>query len=107
MKKVKPPLLRGNKIIAAYIQNDMKLFDSYNFVSTALSKFSTIFQLEELKKGFFPHLFNHPDMWDSVGSIPAEEYYQPDTMHPLKELNSKCGIQSSYKKKYTLIFKKS
>ena len=44
MKKVKPPLLRGNKIVSAYIQNDIKLLDTYNFIST-----------DELKKVFFPH----------------------------------------------------
>ena len=52
MKKVKPPLLRGNKIVSAYIQNGIKLLDSYNFVTTALSKFAAIFQLEEVKKVF-------------------------------------------------------
>ena len=86
---MKPPLLRGNKIVSAYIQNDIKLLDSYNFVSTPLSKFASIFQLEEVKKVFFPHLFNRPDMWDYSGSIPAEEYYQPDTMHPTKRAEFK------------------
>ena len=58
MKKVKPPLICGNKIVSAYIQNDIKLF-------------------------------NRPDMWDYSGSIPAEEYYQPDTMHPTKRAEFK------------------
>ena len=28
-------------------------------------------------------------MWDYVGSIPAEEYYQPDNMHPTKRAEFK------------------
>ena len=35
MKKVKDPLLRGNKIVSAQIMNDIKMIDSYSFVSHA------------------------------------------------------------------------
>ena len=105
MKKVKAPLLRGNKIMSAYIQNDIKLLDAYNFVSTALSKFTSIFQLDELKKGFFPHLFNRPDMWDYSGSIPAEEYYQPDTMNPTKRAEFKEWYAEQLRKEVRFNFK--
>ena len=54
MKKVKPPLVCGNKIVSAFLQNNIKLLDAYNFISTALVKFTTIFQLDKLKKGSFP-----------------------------------------------------
>ena len=47
LKKVKNPLLRGNKIISAQIQNNIKLIDSYAFVASALSKFPKIFNIEE------------------------------------------------------------
>ena len=47
MKKVKSPLLRGNKIITADIQNNIKLLDSYSFVTCALSKFPKILNIEE------------------------------------------------------------
>ena len=53
MKKVKYPLLRGNKIITAEIQNDITLLDSYAFVAHALAKFPRIFSIEEEKKGYF------------------------------------------------------
>ena len=58
LKRVKSPLLRGNKIISATIQNNIKLIHSYTFVASTLSKFPKIFSIEEVKKGFFPHLFN-------------------------------------------------
>jgi hypothetical protein len=60
LKQVKNPLLRGNKIISTTIFNDIKLLDSYAFVSHALAKFPSIFNIPELKKGFFPHTFNRP-----------------------------------------------
>ena len=60
LKKTKSPLLKGNKIVSAHIHNDITLVDSYAFVTAALSKFPAIFNIEEEKKGFFPHSFNHP-----------------------------------------------
>ena len=68
MKKVKPPLLRGNKIVTAVINNNLKLVDSYAFVAHALAKFPSIFNIPEEKKGFFPHTFNRPEFWSDVWS---------------------------------------
>ena len=86
MKKVKSPLLRGNKIITAEIQNNIKLLDSYSFVTCALSKFPKIFNIQEEKKGFFPHLFNRPEFYDYRGPIPSYEWYNPDLFSPDKRL---------------------
>ena len=60
MKKVKFPLLRGNKIITAEIQNGITLLDSYAFVAHALAKFPKIFSIEEEKKGL---VRIHPTRW--------------------------------------------
>ena len=60
LKKKKPPLLHGNKIISAVINKGNKLLDSSAFVTSALSKFPAIFQMPQLKKGFFLHMFNRP-----------------------------------------------
>ena len=84
LKKVKNPLLRGNKIISAQIQNNIKLIDSYAFVASALSKFPQIFNIEEEKKGFFPHLFNRIEFDRYKGSIPSAEWYNPDLFTPDK-----------------------
>ena len=84
MKKVKAPLMRGNKIVTAVINNDLKLVDSYAFVAHALSKFPAIFNIAEEKKGFFPHTFNRPEFWDYIGPIPHWRYYEPDNFHPSK-----------------------
>ena len=84
MKKAKAPLMRGNKIISEVINNGIKLLDSYSFVSSALAKFPKIFNIPELKKGFFPHLFNRPEFWGYVGPIPYHSNYDPDCFHPTR-----------------------
>ena len=84
MKKVKAPLLRGNKIVTAVINNNLKLVDSYAFIAHALAKFPSIFNIPDEKKGFFPHTFNRPKIWNYAGPIPHHSYYEPDTFHPSK-----------------------
>lgn len=84
LKKARPPLMKGNKIMKAEIVNEITLLDSYNFVAHALAKFPEIFDIQELKKGFFPHLFNLPEFWNYKGPIPDKEYYDPDRMNTKK-----------------------
>ena len=43
-------------------------------------RFSSTFNLTELKKGFFPHLFNTPDHQQYVVRIPDLEFYDPEGM---------------------------
>lgn len=54
--------------------------DSFCFLPMALSSFTSTFGLDELKKGFFPHLFNTQDHQDYVGRIPDISYYDPEGM---------------------------
>ena len=62
MKNVKAPLMRGQKFLACTIMNDIKIIDSYAFVSQPLSKFPKTFDLDEnMSKVFFPHSFNRPE----------------------------------------------
>jgi hypothetical protein len=37
------------------------MIDSINFLPSALSELPKMFGLEELKKGYFPHLFNRKE----------------------------------------------
>ena len=67
LKKTKNPILKGNKIVSATLHNDITLIDSYAFVTAPLCKFPGIFNIEEEKKGFFPHSFNRPEFWNYVG----------------------------------------
>ena len=50
-----------------------------------LASFPTTFNLTELKKGFFPHLFNTRDNQQYVGWIPDLEFYDPDRMMAKKK----------------------
>jgi hypothetical protein len=64
----------GNKI-------NMRFLDSVNFLPMPLSKLPKSFGLSELKKGYFPHLFNTPDNENEVlDHLPDAEFYSPDTM---------------------------
>ena len=74
--------MRGNKVVTAATNKDLKLVDSYAFVAHALLKFPAIFNIEEEKKGFFPHTFNRPKFWNYIGPIPSWHYYEPDNFHP-------------------------
>ena len=42
--------------------------------------FPKTFGLTELKKGYFPHLFNRPENQNYEGSIPDQQYYMPEVM---------------------------
>ena len=56
--------------------------DSLCFLPFPLSAFPNTFEIKELKKGYFPHMFNTPDHQNYVGSIPPKHYYDPDGMKP-------------------------
>lgn len=57
------------------------MIDSHNFVQTPLSAFPKTFHLTELKKGYFPHLFNTKENEHYVGPVPpAKKYYCYDQM---------------------------
>ena len=56
MKKINV-LINGGKLLSIQFRN-LKIIDSYNFIPLALSKCPKTFGLHELKKGYFPYLFN-------------------------------------------------
>ena len=63
---------------------NVRFVNSINFVNDALETFPETFGLKELKKGYFPHLFNTPENQAYVGPIPPKYYYDPDHMKPSK-----------------------
>jgi hypothetical protein len=59
----------------------VRMIDSINFLPSALSELPKMLGLEELKKGYFPHLFN----WKENQSVVLKHlrnvrYYNPDAM---------------------------
>ena len=47
-------ILRGNRVISLKVGNK-RFIDSYLFIPIPLRKFSATFEIEEVKKGYFPH----------------------------------------------------
>ena len=73
----------GAKIMCLTVPRfKVKFIDSYNFIPMALAKFPETFDRNELRKGYFPHMFNRDDKQDYVGPIPETHYYLPNTMKP-------------------------
>lgn len=74
------PIMRGTKIVMMTVEN-IKFLDSLNYFPMALSQLPKAFGLGDgFKKGYFPHLFNTTKNENYVGSLPAIEFYDPDSM---------------------------
>ena len=76
-------ILRGAKILSMTIPMfNMKFIDSLNFIPMSLSEFPKTFGMDELCKGYFPHIFNKEQNQNYIDSIPPASYYLPDTTKP-------------------------
>lgn len=73
-------IMRGSKILKLNLLNKVTFIDSLNFLPMALAKFPTAFGLEDLQKGFYPHLFNTVDNYNYSGPIPARKFFMTDNM---------------------------
>ena len=59
---------------------NFKIICSLSFLPMPLDKFSSTFDLVEMMKGFFPHLFNSRANQNYVGKYAPKEDYQPKFM---------------------------
>jgi hypothetical protein len=74
-------IMHGAKILSMYIPMlKIKLIDSLSFIPMRLSDFPKTFGLNELAKGYFPHLFNKRENQNYIGPLPPSPYYYPDGM---------------------------
>ena len=81
-RRVKPKMvMQGRKIMCLEVRG-VRFVDSLNFFPMALSQLPKAFDVSELKKGYFPHLFNVPTSWNYRGPLPAPRYYGVDGMTP-------------------------
>ena len=58
----------------------IRFIDSLSLFHMPLSAFPKTFCLMELKKGYFPHLFDMLQNQEYVGPIPNKQYYMPEIM---------------------------
>ncbi|MES9882603.1 MAG: DNA polymerase [Sedimenticola sp.] len=73
----------GCKIMYMEVQRglNIRILDSLNFLPMKLSALPKAFDLEELQKGYFPHLFNTWGNQSYVGPYPDTQYYGADSMN--------------------------
>ena len=83
-RDVTQKLTEGAKVLS-FRSGPLLFIDSLSFLPMPLASFSATFNLTEMKKGFFPHLFNIPAHQNYVGRIPDIEFYDPDSMMPKKK----------------------
>ena len=83
-REVTEQLTVGAKVLS-FKSGPLKFIDSLSFLPMPLASFTDTFNLSELKKGFFPHLFNLPHHQNYVGRIPNLEFYDPDGLMPNKK----------------------
>src|SRR5271170_7216804 len=67
-------LATGTKITYMKLKN-VGFIDSCRFLPMALAKIPEAFELEDSKKGDFPHFFNTAKNWSYEGPLPDFEYY--------------------------------
>ena len=65
---------------------NIKILDSLNFLNLPLDNLPKSFALKEMKKGYFPHLYNMQEMNNLEGSkvlphLPPLQYYDVDNMN--------------------------
>lgn len=61
----------------------LRMIDSLNFLSMPLSDLPKAFDVEEISKGYFPHLFNRKENYNKIfRSLPDMTFYNPDSMKP-------------------------
>ncbi|KAK7580532.1 hypothetical protein V9T40_001161 [Parthenolecanium corni] len=71
----------GTKLLSVEVQHlRLRIIDSHSFMQSPLSALPKMFGLTELKKGYFPHLFNTAENAGYVGPMPPAECYSPDRM---------------------------
>ena len=76
-------IMSGAKILTLTVPMfNIRFIDSLNFIPMALANFPKTFGLDELRKGYFPHLFNKRENQNYIGPIPCEPYYTPNSMSP-------------------------
>ena len=79
-----PVIFSGSKIMYMNVPTDglnIRLLDSLNFLPMPLAQLPKSFGLVELKKGFFPHLYNIAEYQNNVLlNLPDVKHYDPDSM---------------------------
>ena len=81
-------IFQGSKIMYCHVgvNLNIKLLDSLNFLSMALSRLPESFGLKEMKKGHFPHLYSTEEILscpplERLPHLPDVSFYDPDNIN--------------------------
>ena len=66
--------MNGNSIVTMTCRG-VRFIDSLKFLDMKLADLPQTFGLTEMKKGYFPYLFNFKRYWDYDGVYPRSEYF--------------------------------
>ena len=76
-------IMRGAKVLTLSVSMfKIRFIVSLSFIPMKLADFPKTFGLDELAKGYFPHLFNKKENEYYIGPLPPSPYYNPDGMSP-------------------------
>lgn len=75
-------IAQGSKNLCITVkQCKMKMIDSLSFLNTRLANLPKMFGIQELRKGYYPHLWNKKENEGKVlDSLPSVKYYNCDAM---------------------------
>ena len=74
-REIKQQICQGVRVLSFKVGN-ITFKNLLCFIPPPLASFPAMFGLTELKKGFFPHLFNTRENQDYKGPTPSLKYYQ-------------------------------
>ena len=100
-------IMRGAKVLSLTVDMfNVRFVDSLNFTPMKLANFPKTFGIEELAKGYFPHLFNKKENESYVGPIPPAPYYNPTGMNPKDRETFLAWHTTKKESNYVFNFKK-
>jgi hypothetical protein len=96
-------IMRGAKILTLYVPMlKIKLIDSFSFIPMKPADFPKTFGLNELAKGYFPHLFNRKENQNYVGPSPISilpiisKIFERSVFNQLYEFLNENSLLSKY-----------
>jgi len=100
-------IMNGRKILKIDVAN-VRLADSLSLFLQPLANLPKAFNLPlNLKKGDFPHLFNMPENWEYIGSLPDIEYFGIAYMSPHKADEFRKWYNETKESGFVFDFKKN
>ncbi|XP_065207231.1 uncharacterized protein LOC135836366 [Planococcus citri] len=99
-------ILNGSKIMQIAYKKKVVFRDTLNFFQKPLKSLPSMFGLQNIAKGHFPHFFNKPENQNYIGTLPGVEYYGADQMSGKERKNFLKWYNEQLKEKKTFDFQK-